>query len=412
MNTVWKKVKLGDLLTIKHGWAFKGEYFCSEGELILLTPGNFHEEGGFKIQIGKEKFYSGTFPKDYLLKKDDLIIAMTEQGAGLLGSPALVPKNNKFLHNQRLGLLQIDHQKAITKYIYYLFFTKEVRNSIASTATGTKVRHTAPKRVYNIDIPLPPLETQTQIANILSAYDDLIENNLRRIKLLEEMAEVYFLDKYLKNENVNKERVKLNSLVSFEIGGGWGEEEQNQEFNSPAFVIRGTDINNITTGKIENIPFRFHKKSNLSSRKLQHGDIIFEVSGGSQTEGVGKTILITNDLLKQFNSDIMCASFCKLLRPSKIEYSYFLNLLLKYFRKCKLTEVYEIRSASNIVNYNWSAFLKNQDILLPSDDFLDNFNNFIAPIIKQTLNLSHQNRLLKESRDILLPRLMSGELGV
>ena len=153
----WEEVRLGDVLQIKHGWAFKGKYFSDNGKYILLSPGNFFEEGGFRLRENKEKFYLGEFPKDYLLKKDDLIIAMTEQGAGLLGSPALIPENERFLHNQRLGLFHTYNEKIIfKKYLYYLFFTKNIRGLIAGSATGTKVKHTAPKRIYDISIKLPP----------------------------------------------------------------------------------------------------------------------------------------------------------------------------------------------------------------------------------------------------------------
>lgn len=409
MNTAWKKVKLKDIGSVITGNTppRKNPEFYGN-HTLFIKPTDIQED--VRYTKNPEECYSELGFKKYknsLIPKGSTCVVTI----GSIGKKMTQAHCDCFV-NQAVNAV-VPSKDYDENFVYYLlkYNLNQVKGLDSGTASG---RENVSKTAFsNIEVSVPnALETQTQIANILSAYDDLIENNLRRIKLLEEMAEVYFLNEYLKNENVTKERVKLNTLVSFEIGGGWGEEEQNQEFNSPAFVIRGTDINNITTGKIENIPFRFHKKSNLSSRKLQHGDIIFEVSGGSQTEGVGKTILITNDLLKQFNSDIMCASFCKLLRPAKIDYSYFLNLLLKYFRKCKLTEVYEIRSASNIVNYNWSAFLKNQDILLPSDDFLGNFNNFIAPINTQILNLSHQNRLLKESRDILLPRLMSGEVGV
>jgi len=193
----WEKVKLGDIFQIKHGWAFKGEYFSNEGELIIVTPGNFFEQGGFKQVAGKEKFYLGDFPPEFLLKKDDVIIAMTEQGPGLLGSPALVPSDEKYLHNQRIGLIyNIDIKRVIPKFIYRLFFTSTVRNEIFGSATGTKVKHTAPKRIYEIQINLPPLPTQRKIANILSAYDDLIENNSKRIKLFEEKAELIYKSEF------------------------------------------------------------------------------------------------------------------------------------------------------------------------------------------------------------------------
>ena len=95
--------------------------------------------------------------------------------------------------------------------------------------------------------------------------------------------------------------------------------------------------------------------------------------------------------------------------------AWFLNfvfLFLRFLREIKGTEVFEIRSASNIVNYNWTAFLKFQKIKVPDEKTLEKFNEIIDPIYKQIYNLTHQNRLLKEARDILLPRLITGMIEV
>jgi type I restriction enzyme, S subunit len=94
-----KQYRLGDCFRIKHGYAFKGEYFSESGTYIVLTPGNFHEEGGFRLRPGKEKYYFSKIPDGYILKEGDLIVAMTEQGEGLLGSSAIIPKDNVYLHN-------------------------------------------------------------------------------------------------------------------------------------------------------------------------------------------------------------------------------------------------------------------------------------------------------------------------
>jgi type I restriction enzyme, S subunit len=96
----WQRILKGKI-NIKHGFPFKSEYFSDEAtQFIVLTPGNFYEEGGFKRQAGKEKFYTGDIPEEYLHKAGDLIVAMTEQAAGLLGSCARVPESGIYLHNQ------------------------------------------------------------------------------------------------------------------------------------------------------------------------------------------------------------------------------------------------------------------------------------------------------------------------
>jgi len=146
---------LGKLIHIKHGYAFKSEYFSLDtGTQIVLTPGNFFEEGGFKLRPDKDRFYTGDFPKDFVLRKDDIIIAMTEQTYGLLGSPAIIPENDKYLHNQRLGKFEfLDKNRVSLRFLYYLFCVKILRDEISISATGTKIRHTAPERIYKIEFP-------------------------------------------------------------------------------------------------------------------------------------------------------------------------------------------------------------------------------------------------------------------
>ena len=100
----WVEKPLAELCNIKHGFAFKSEFFSNHGDYIMLTPGNFQESGGYRDRGEKQKYYCGEIPRDYVLEKGDMLVAMTEQAAGLLGSPILIPESDKFLHNQRLGL--------------------------------------------------------------------------------------------------------------------------------------------------------------------------------------------------------------------------------------------------------------------------------------------------------------------
>ena len=100
---------LSDYIKIKHGFAFKGEYFSAQPTSdVLVTPGNFAIGGGFKAD--KFKYYKGSVPEDYILKEKDLVVTMTDLSvdADTLGYSALIPHSNKkrFLHNQRVGLVQ------------------------------------------------------------------------------------------------------------------------------------------------------------------------------------------------------------------------------------------------------------------------------------------------------------------
>lgn len=181
-RTGWESRCLGELLRIKHGFAFQSKYFTEEGDFILLTPGNFFEEGGFRPKNGQEKYYSGTVPAEYLLSCGDLVVVMTEQADGLLGSSALIPESGRYLHNQRIGLIVDLNEKHVDKpFLYHLFNSKLVRRQIAATASGTKVRHTSPSRIYDVVVMMPPMAEQRYIADVLTTWDRAIDLTARLI---------------------------------------------------------------------------------------------------------------------------------------------------------------------------------------------------------------------------------------
>lgn len=147
---------LSEICDIKHGYAFEGEYFSSSGEYVLLTPGNFYETGGYRDRGEKQKYYVGEIPRDYVLRKGDLLVAMTEQAAGLLGSPILVPESNRFLHNQRLGLVTRKPGAVwMNEFFFHVFNIPHVRQAIHSNASGVKVRHTSPAKIGQVVVAFP-----------------------------------------------------------------------------------------------------------------------------------------------------------------------------------------------------------------------------------------------------------------
>lgn len=167
----WVEKPLSELCDIKHGYAFEGEFFSNEGEYVLLTPGNFYETGGYRDRGEKQKYYTGKIPRDYVLNEGDLLVAMTEQAAGLLGSPILVPESDKFLHNQRLGLVTKKPGAAWTnEFFFHVFNTQPVRKAIHASASGVKVSHTSPTKIGKVVVGFPvSLPEQKRIVSTLSA---------------------------------------------------------------------------------------------------------------------------------------------------------------------------------------------------------------------------------------------------
>jgi len=156
------KCKLGDYIRIKHGFAFKGEYITAENNgVVLVTPGNFEIGGGFKED--KCKFFNGDYPKEYVLSPYDLIVTMTDlsKQGDTLGYSALVPKTNRvYLHNQRIGLVDVYNPKADKMFIYWLMRTQKYQKTIVATSSGSTVKHTSPSRIYDVEVDLPPHEAE------------------------------------------------------------------------------------------------------------------------------------------------------------------------------------------------------------------------------------------------------------
>ncbi|MCK4596755.1 restriction endonuclease subunit S, partial [bacterium] len=186
----WIEKTLGDLIDIKHGYAFKGEFFRDEppGD-ILLTPGNFAIGGGFKADT--LKYYDGPVPDEFILHESDLIVTMTDlsKNSDTLGYPAFIPpsgEGRRFLHNQRLGKVVAKNREDVDlRYLHYLLCSREYRHEVIAGATGTTVKHTSPERIKKFRFLLPPLPEQRAIAHILGTLDDKIELNRQMNRTLE-----------------------------------------------------------------------------------------------------------------------------------------------------------------------------------------------------------------------------------
>ena len=193
----WVQTSLADLIDIKHGFAFKGTFINEEeGGDVLLTPGNFAIGGGFKDD--KFKYYHGSYPEEFILSSGDLLVTMTDlsKQADTLGYPAVVPtcaEGFRYLHNQRLGKVVIKDKRSLNaSYLYYVMCSAEYRHEVLASATGTTVKHTSPERIKRFRFHLPPLSEQRAIAHVLGTLDDKIELNQRMNETLEAMARALF----------------------------------------------------------------------------------------------------------------------------------------------------------------------------------------------------------------------------
>lgn len=413
----WRQLNLGQAIHVKHGFAFKGEFFVNEGVHIVLTPGNFYEAGGFRMRPGKDRYYSGDVPSAYVLKAGDLIVAMTEQGPGLLGSSAFVPEDNRYLHNQRLGLIDwLDEEVLDKRFLCYLMNTNAVRAQISGSASGTKVRHTAPERIYRVSALVPDVPTQRHIADILSAYDDLIENNRRRIALLEQAARELYREWFVRlrfpgHEHVKVvdgvpeewTRVRLGSLTT-KIGSGATPRGGEASYKSSGTALFRSQ--NIYDYRFDPAGLAFiddEQAKALSNVEVQSGDVLLNITGAS----VGRCCLAPRRFLPgRVNQHVMIIRADR----NRVTSQFLLHAINSPENKGLLMNIARAGGATReaLTKDDISDFF----IRVPTPALLEIFDNQVASIFDQQEVLANQNDCLANARDLLLPRLMNGSIAV
>ena len=171
----WVEQKLEELCDIKHGFAFDGQDFTNSTDAtkpIVITPGNFTEYGTLSFIDKNTKRFFGTIPKEFVFKRGDLVVVMTDLSAKMkiLGRPALIEQDG-VLHNQRIGRLMFKGESLDVRLLYYFFMTQRYLGNIKQSATGTMVKHTAPKRILSNVVAFPPNLSEQRV--IISKLDEL-----------------------------------------------------------------------------------------------------------------------------------------------------------------------------------------------------------------------------------------------
>ncbi len=398
MNKVWQSKQFRDILDIKHGYPFKGEFFSTEGKYVILTPGNFFEAGGFKRVRAKDKYYLGEFPDEYMHKKDDLIVAMTEQAEGLLGSCALVPEDNLYLHNQRLGLITMNEDEVDKKFIYYLFQMRYIRKQIRLTSTGSKVKHTSPERIYDVKLLLPSFEEQQKIASTLSALDKKIELNNKINQELEAMAKTLYDYWFVQFDFPDAEGKPYKSSGGKMVYSG----ELKREIPEGWEVKKISDLLPVITGKedanfaIKNGQYPFFT---CSDKIISCDTYAFD----------GKAILVAGN--GNFDVKLYEGKFNAYQRTYVLISDDEKYYALLYFVVKDQISMLTNSSRGSIIKFITKGDLEDIPLVLPKtnhDRIFNQLNTIIGKIEKSRLEIQK----LTQQRDWLLPMLMNGQVKV
>lgn len=312
-------------------------------------------------------------------------------------------ENRDFFPIDTVYYVEEDESKIGLKFTYYLLKTLPLNKLNTDAAVPGLNRNNA----LRVKCKVPSLKKQDKIVSILSTYDDLIENNRRRIQLLEESARLLYREWFVSfrfpgHEHVEIvdglprgwEKVKVGDLGEV-ITGKTPSTKISENFNG--------DIPFIKTPDMHKASIVIESEETLSERgaKTQVNKFIPENSIMVACIGAKLGVVALNGKLAQTNQQINAVI------PNEEFKRYYI-----YFALIDLKPRLEaMGGGATMPNVNKSKF-ESMPVILPTKKLLTIFNDFCKPIFFQIKTLSLQNQKLKEARDILLPRLMNGEIAV
>ena len=413
--------ELGDYIDILSGFAFKTKDFSESGIPIIKIknidpPSVTLENLTFVSKNVAEK------QKRFVLQYDDVLIAMTgshiNQWASVVGRVARVKYHEKTLLNQRVGKVVVkENAEADLNFIYYFLSQDRVKIELAAKAGGAANQaNISPAQIKALMFPCPPLAVQKRIASILSAYDELIENNKKQIKLLEEAAQRLYKEWFIDLHFPGHESTQIidglptgwmaNSLdkigCRLESGsrpkGGIDSSIKNGVPSIGAENVIGLGEYNYSSEKL--ISHEFYRMQKRG--KLQDRDILIYKDGAY----IGRTSLF-QDGFPYYTASVNEHVFLLHMQDEALQYYVFFTLYQKeYFDKMQKLNTNAAQPGIN------SKSLLSLQLIIPTEDLIKKFNSFVTPVMQSIFSKAKQNKELQQARERLLPKLMSGEIEV
>jgi type I restriction enzyme S subunit len=306
--------------------------------------------------------------------------------------------------------LRLNSPSVSPRFVSYLFLTPDHQQwMINQSSHGATMSSLNQDIVSRIPLRLPPLPVQRQIAGVLSAYDDLIENNARRIALLEALAQILYREWFVRFRFPGHEAVERVASELGPIPAGWEVvklkkvaevNRSNLSSSDPPEDINYINIGSVSTGRVDGVEQIPYKDAPSRARRIvQHGDIIWS----SVRPNLQAYALILNPK----PNTIVSTGFA-VLTPTKLPYTYLYQAVTTEQFVSYLTN---LATGSAYPAVKVTDF-KNAQIMLPSQEIVEAFHNIVSDLYEEKQVLHHKNMVLRTTRDLLLPRLVSGEVDV
>ncbi|MYA68519.1 restriction endonuclease subunit S, partial [Candidatus Poribacteria bacterium] len=286
--------------------------------------------------------------------------------------------------------------------IFLAYYLKSKKDMLISLGTGTTFLEVTKARLLEVEIPLPPLVTQRKIAAVLSAYDDLIENNTRRIKILEDLAQTLYREWFVHFRFPGHEKVPMVESPLGPIPQEW----EVKKLGEMCDVLMGQSPKSKFYNETgEGLPFhqgvtdfgqRFPTDRvycTIQKRIAEVGDILFSVRAP-----VGR--------INVANKKIVIGRGLSAIHSKNGDQAFILQQLKDRFQE------EDTMGSGTIYNAITKADLLGIQLLKPAKSIVAKFEEAAQPISLELANLTMKNTNLRQTRDLLLPKLISGEIDV
>ena len=389
----WETWTFADLLAepVRNG-IYKKKEFHGKGQKVI-NMGELFSYDFISNQEMRRIELNDRELANYLVKDGDLLFARRSfvlEGSGKCSLVVQPSENTTF----ESSIIRARPKPEWTDphFYYYLFRSPQGRALISSIATRTAVSGIRGSELALLKVPKPPLPTQRKIAAVLSAYDDLIENNTRRIKILEEMASAIYREWFIEFRFPGHEQVEMVESELGLIPQGWE-------------VVRTEQIiKRVQSGK------KYDQKT-----VKETGDI--PVLDQGQSGIIGYHNNAPGVIASEDEPIIVFANHTCYQRIIQFPFSAIQNVLPFLPHPEKHHNIYWLHWATkDLVDLNdykghWPEFMS-KEFPLPPAAICEQFGEFIKPMVQLTYRLDKRNQNLRQTRDLLLPKLISGEIDV
>lgn len=401
MPKAWPEIRIGDLGEVFTGRTPSTDHPAYFGDdYPFITPGDMHHGKYVRATQRSLSLEGAALLKRIKIPANSICVSCI---GWQMGEAVMVAKPS--FTNQQINTI-IPNAKVEPSFLYYSLRPRKQELLSLGAATGVRTPILNKSAFCDLKVKIPPLSVQRRIADILSAYDDLIENNTRRIKILEDMAQMIYREWFVNFRFPGHENAKMLESELGLIPKGW----QVKPLSFAIELIRdsavvGPHLNNLEYVPIDCIPKRSLALSECrpateaqsSLVTFKKGDVLF----GAMRSYFHKVVIAPFDGITR--------STCFVLRPKRqIDYSWAVLTLFED----RTVEYSNKHARGTTIPYAvWDGSLAAMPVPFPPNELLSQFESAVQPLLNMIQLSFFTQRNLLQTRDLLLPKLLSGEVS-